>query len=491
MRSYPFLRVLCYCLIALSCACAFSESTVSTRNPNAVQLKKAYRFERDHWIYVHLEGTPKQIGYQHGSLLAPEIADALAAVKLEETHDTQRNWGFFRQTAQQVLWPHIESEYREELQGIAAGAAAHGAKLDLWDVVALNAKEEVPDYYVPWLDKQEKRADAPRLRAPGNCSAFVATGAWTKNHQPVIAHNSWTTYMIGERWRIVFDITPVHGQRILMDGFPGAIASGDDYGINASRLAVTETTITGYASYDPQGAPEFVRARKALQYATSIDEFVAIFLVQNNGGYANDWLLADYKTGEIARFEVGLKLHKVWRSKDGYFAGANYPSDPEFIKEETDFNPTDDASSPNARRKRWDAWMTENKGRIDVAAAQQVLADHTDSFDAKESANERSLCGHVHASPRGVPEWEWAPYTPGGAVSAKAADSELVNAFAFQARAGLPCGQDFLAEKFLDAHPDFSWQRPALRDMKGNPWAVFKIGDRSRSRVLSRYQSEQ
>jgi hypothetical protein len=488
MHRYRVLHALCLCLIVLSYACAFSESSISTRNSQTVRLKKSYRFERDHWIYVHLEGTPRQIGFQHGWLLAPEIADALAAVKLEETHDTQRNWGFFRKTAQQVLWPHIETEYREELRGIAAGASAHGAKLDLWDIVALNAKEEVPDYYVPWLDKQEKRADAPRLRAPGNCSAFVATGAWTKDHQPVIAHNSWTTYMIGERWRIVFDIVPVHGQRILMDGFPGAIASGDDYGINASRLAVTETTITGYASYDPQGAPEFVRARKALQYATSIDEFVAIFLVRNNGGYANDWLLADYKTGEIARFEVGLKLHRVWRGKDGYFAGANYPSDPEFIKAETDFNPTDDASSPNARRKRWDAWMAQNKGQIDVGAAQAALADHWDSFEAKESANERSLCGHVHASPRGVPEWEWVPYTPGGAVSAKAADSALVKSFAFLARAGLPCGQDFLAGKFLDARPEFSWQRPALRDMKGNPWAVFKIGDISSSHVLSRPQ---
>jgi hypothetical protein len=83
------------------------------------------------------------------------------------------------------------------------------------------------------------------------------------------------------------------------------IASGDDYGINASRLAVTETTITGYSPYNPKKTPEFVRAHIALQCATSIDEFISIFLKHNNGGYANDWLLTDYKTGEIARFEVG------------------------------------------------------------------------------------------------------------------------------------------------------------------------------------------
>ena len=35
---------------------------------------KGYRFERDGWIYVHLEGSPLEIGYQHGYLLAPEVA---------------------------------------------------------------------------------------------------------------------------------------------------------------------------------------------------------------------------------------------------------------------------------------------------------------------------------------------------------------------------------------------------------------------------------
>ena len=42
------------------------------------RLAKAYRFERGGWIYVHLEGAPYDIGYQHGYLLAPEIADAFA-----------------------------------------------------------------------------------------------------------------------------------------------------------------------------------------------------------------------------------------------------------------------------------------------------------------------------------------------------------------------------------------------------------------------------
>ena len=76
------------------------------------RLRGAYRFERGQWIYVHLEGPPARIGFQHGYLLAPEIADAFQAVKLIDTHDTQRDWEFFRKAAREMLWPQIEAEYQ-------------------------------------------------------------------------------------------------------------------------------------------------------------------------------------------------------------------------------------------------------------------------------------------------------------------------------------------------------------------------------------------
>ncbi len=427
-------------VIMVSFAAFAKQSTDAANDP---RLKNAYRFERAGWVYVHLEGSPAEIGFQHGYLLAPEIEDGLKAVKLMDTHGSKRDWSFFRETAQNVLWQHIESEYRQELKGIAEGLKARGIPLDLWDVVALNAMEEIGDYYLPTLEKKQNPQAAPTGKAPGNCSAFVATGSWTKDHKPVIAHNTWTNYATGERWNIILDIVPTHGYRILMDGYPGVIASDDDFGINSAGMMITETTITGFSLYDPDGIPEFVRARKAMQYAGSIDDYVRIMLDGNNGGYANDWLLADNKTGEIARFELGLKVHRVWRSKDGYFVGSNFPSDPELIKKETNFDPNNAGSSQNARHKRWDELMAKNKGQIDVELAQQFVADHWDAYEAKPGPDERSLCGHGDVSPRGVPDWDWTPYYPGGATSGKAADSTMTKNMEFVARAGHPCGEDF------------------------------------------------
>ena len=75
----------------------------SAGKPADPRLKPAYRFEKGGWIYVHLEGTPGQIGFQHGYLLAHEIADAFEAVKLEDTHSTKKDWDFFRKAAHEML----------------------------------------------------------------------------------------------------------------------------------------------------------------------------------------------------------------------------------------------------------------------------------------------------------------------------------------------------------------------------------------------------
>jgi hypothetical protein len=441
------------------------------------RLDGAYRFESGGWIYVHLEGAPEKIGFEHGYLLAPEIDDAFTAIKLADTHNTHRDWAFFRKTAHEMLWPKIDPEYQAELKGIVAGLNARGVQMDLDDLVALNAFEEVPDYYVPWLNAREKVAGAPHLVSPGNCSAFVATGSYTRDHQIVIAHSNWTSYLSGERWRIVFDIVPERGYHILMDGFPGVITSDDDFGVNSDGLMITETTITQFKGWDPNGKPEFVRSRKALQYAGSIDDYVKIMLDGNNGGYANDWLLGDRKTNEIARFELGLKHYKVWRAKDGYFVGSNFASDPKLIADETTFDPKNPTSSPNARHTRWEELMAQSKGKIDVALAEKFLGDHFDAYAKQEGADERTLCGHGDATARGVSEWEWGPYHPGGAVQGKVTDSRMTEAMSFVARMGHPCGGDFHAKAFLAAHPEYSWQAAVLRDMPAGPWTPFHAGE--------------
>ena len=446
--------------------------TLVSREPQTdPRLKKATRAnQRNGWVQVHLEGKPAEIGYQHGALLANEIKDAFKVVSGEMVHEEKKDWAFFRKAAEQVFWPRVEQEYRDELNGIVDGLKSKGVSLDLWDVVALNAWLELP-YYDKWYDKS---AGTPSTGAgPGDhCSAFVATGSYTKDHRVVIGHNNWTSYSTGERWNIIFDITPSEGNRIIMDGMPGLIHSGDDFGVNSAGMMITETTIGSFSGFDPNGIPEFVRARKAMQYAASIDDYARIMKEGNNGGYANNWLIADRKTNEVASLELGLKNVTLLRTKDGYFVGSNFPNNAKLIAEETDFNPQDRSKSENARHERWISLMEQHKGKIDIAAAQKFLGDHYDSFAAKADYNERTLCGHIESSPRGMGAWQ-PPYAPAGAVQNKVTDSTSAEQMTLHALLGHACGRDFKAAAHLAKHTEFAWQRDSLRDMPSRPWTRF------------------
>ncbi len=441
--------------------------------PKVGRMKGAFRSPvRSGWIFVHLEGSPSDIGYQHGHLMAEEIHDTLKVIQLEATHDSSKDWTFFRKAGQDVLWPKIEKEYREELQGIVAGVTEQGYKLDLWDLVALNASLELGPYYVPYYDKQNGASPTVKPPIPERCSAFVATGSYTKDGKPVIAHNAWTSYMDGSRWNVMFDIAPVKGHRILMDGLPGYIHSGDDFGVNSAGMMITETTISQFIGFDPKGIPEFVRARKAMQYSGSIKEFARIMTEGNNGGYANNWLVADRKSGEIASLELGLENVTLRKSKDGYFTGSNYPENAKLVAEETDFDPKDLGVSATARRVRWTQLMEQNKGKIDAEMAKTFLADHYDSFAKKEEANERTLCGHIELSPRGIKGW-WGPYGTAGAVQNKVADSNMAKQMKISAAMGHACGRNFKAKEHLEKYREYDWQT-MMRDLTAYPWTEFE-----------------
>ncbi len=387
-----FIRLTLTLAAVVSCLAAAWVGASEPPRPAPEKLRGAHRFEKGGWIYVHLEGSPAEIGYQHGSLLSVEIADLLRVIKPYLERSSGRDWAFYRDASEKMLWPAIDAEYRDEIDGIVAGLAAKGVKADRWDLVALNANQELPYYYVPWLDKKEGKK--PVTHAPGNCSAFIATGSYTKDGRIVMGHNAWTNYVVGTRWNIVFDIKPAQGSRMIMDGLPGVIVSDDDFGVNSEGIMVTETTITQFEGWDPSAKPEFVRARKALQYSKSIDDFVRIMLDGNNGGYANDWLVGDNKTGEVALLELGLKNHFLKRTKDGCYFGANFPVTDIVTREETRFDSTKKDSSPNTRKARWLELIDANKGKIDLELAKSFENDSFDAF-ARPTArtNERSAAG--------------------------------------------------------------------------------------------------
>jgi hypothetical protein len=462
MRKIPAL------LTALSLALT---AMCQQQNP---KLSNATRVDKNGWIYVHLEGSPADIGYQHGYLLSGEIDDLIKGMKVSLPHLSGKDWAFYRDAVKKMgFWDRVDKEYQEEITGIVEGMKAKGKHYDIDDLVVLNANIELSQYYVPMLENK-KHPGSANNKAPGNCSGFIATGSFTADGQIAIGHNNWTDYMGGERWNVIADIVPQTGNHLIMDCMPGLIHSGDDFVVTAGGIVITETTITGFKGFDEKGIPEFVRARKAAQYANSIDDFVQIMTSGNNGGYANDWLVGDIKTNEIARLELGLKDYRVWRSKDSIYVGSNFPLDEKLIREETTFNAADSTNSPNSRRRRWEDLTNQYKGKIDVETGKTIEGDSYNEFTKAKEASRCVIAGRVDTDPKGCPEWDWPPFFPGGTVQAKITTAALAKDLKFWAHMGNPNGDDFLAAPFFSAHPQFEWESKYLHDMKAYPWTLFE-----------------
>ena len=139
-------------------ATASSPSVSSSFSSPDPRLGDSYKFHEGGWTYVHLSGTPEEIGFQHGYLLAREIEDNVQVYSVEGVNVYKRPWEFFRQAGKNVLWPKLDPEYQAELKGIAEGLKAQGSKVDLWDMVAINGNEELTGYYLPMVGREGRQA---------------------------------------------------------------------------------------------------------------------------------------------------------------------------------------------------------------------------------------------------------------------------------------------------------------------------------------------
>ena len=245
-------NLFCIALVFLLAACNSSNTTSSTN-----RMGNASRENKNGWVYVHLQGSPGDMGYQHGYLLANEIDTTLQMLQYVLQHQTGKDWQFFRHAATSFLWDKLDPEYKAEINGIAEGLQAQHKNYDSIDITAYNAMEELAYYYVPSLMNAAK-AHSGDNKAPGNCSAFIATGSYTKDGKIVIGHNNWTDYIVGQHWNVIADMVPEKGNHILMDCMPGFIHSGDDFLITDNGILITETTITQFNLFDSTGTLLFL-----------------------------------------------------------------------------------------------------------------------------------------------------------------------------------------------------------------------------------------
>lgn len=465
--------------LGLSAAASVPASGAGLSAGQTQWLQKANRHEKAGWTYLHVEGSPGEIGFQHGYLMAGEIAECLRVVRAEWLHMSSMDWDWLIANTSGFIGKGIDAESRAELEGIAEGMTAAGKPASYDDIATYNAWIELSGYWWPIAQKRLSDGIDVVQKPKDFCSSFIATGRMTRDGGIVLGHNTMDTYVEALAY-VVIDIAPVRGHRILMQTQPGWIHSGTDFFVTDAGLVGSETTIDGFQHFSEAGVPEFVRMRRATQDAGDIDSWCAIMRKGNNGGYANAWLIGDTKTGEIARLELGLKYVGFERTMDGFYTGSNIAENLHILRLETDYGEkdTDMRLSSVARRVRWRQLMKENAGRIDLDVAARMEGDCIDPFLGVEKPSGLTLAGHGELSAEAAWTGE-APYSPGGTFDAKVVDTTLARAMSFRARWGSADGTAFDAEAFLKAHPQFYWMEGLLKSRPSEPWVDFAAGEKN------------
>ncbi len=447
---------------ALETAGPVSEEYITLKEKD--WLEKAYRYDKNGWIFLHIEGEPFERGFQRGYLTAGEIDEFLKTMAYIQKFRTAKELDFFVKAAAKLFKGKVSREYVEEMEGMVAGMKRVGKKITFEEMLFMNGFIDISWYW--W--RQEKKSMG------SSCSAFIATGEATADGKIVMAHNSWVSYAAGRFCNIIVDIAPDEGHRILMQSWGPLIYSGTDFFITEAGLVGTETTIGGFRGFNRKGTPVFERARKAMQYANNIDEWARIMIEKNSGAYANSWLLGDINTGEIARLELGLKNHSLEKKTTGYISGSNVADNIGILREETEAKYDDIRDRCVARRERWKQLMLEHYGKIDVEIAKRMLADHYDMYLEKEKPGSRTICGHHELDDGSVPLSRGA-YYPGGAVDGKVVDSEMAKNWRFWAKWGSSCDIGFNANEFLEKRTQYDWLRGYLKDLPAEPWTIFPV----------------
>ena len=440
-------------------------------------VNQAKRFERAGWIYLHVEGEPRERGFQHGYLLSREIADSLHTAQVNWQHQSAMDWSWLVSRAAAMFAPKIDPEDLAEIDGLAEGLQAAGTMVSREELIAYNGLIELRFYW--WPLESRKMKDNPAASEPAprqSCSSFIATGSSTADGNVVLGHNTMEDYC-DILPMVIQDIVPAHGHRILWQTSPGWIHSGTDFFITDAGLVGSETTIGGFEGFDTNGVPEFVRMRRATQDASSLDQWCNVMKRGNNGGYANAWLLGDIHTKEIARLELGLKYVGFEKKRDGFFAGSNVAEDRKLLRFETSADETDIHASSAARRVRWKQLLAENGGKIEPSLAKRFEADHFDTYRGKLQPSGRTLCGHFELDAEPDKPWPGVPYGCAGTVDGKVVDAAMAGRMSFAARWGSACGTAFNAHKFLEAHPQFDWMAGILKDRTSEPWTDFRSGE--------------
>jgi isopenicillin-N N-acyltransferase like protein len=313
---------------------------------------------------IETGGSPYEIGHDVGN----GVRDALRAAMAEVRARYERRGA--SEAMVEAAAPFVAAVERlapeclDELRGMAAGAG-----VPFEDLLLANADDEIEQTIGLW------REDGSAVEAgkTEGCTVVGITQAGTADGHVLLAHNEdatagWADY--------------AYAIRAEPDGEPAFVAFSYaglllHQGINAAGLGSVGNAL--YASDARPGIPKLFLYRRALRERTIEGAIRAA--THPARAWGNNHLFANAE-GDVYDVEVSANEWALLHAGNRFLAHANHFVSPELRRLDAD----QDLLNSRLRLARVERLVEGAWGRIDLAALQEIMADH--------SNYPKSVCKH-------------------------------------------------------------------------------------------------
>ncbi|NPV63125.1 MAG: hypothetical protein HPY61_10960 [Methanotrichaceae archaeon] len=369
---------------------------------------------------LHIKGSPYQMGYQHGFLLAEEIGLMInrtllataAYVAAQTGSDTKRAEELLR-AGQQEAEPHLPPELRQEMEGIADGAKGAGSDVTLSQVMLWNTNYDQWCIYCHPQYRQRDGSDASNsagsamtIGPAGGCSSFCAWDDWAGGDGRLIFGKNEDNFNMPEQLdsRLLVVADPSQGFGHAFMTYPGMV--GLDGGLNESGMEMM-TQLNSMQHESMKGCGIAVFTRLLLTYAGSLDQAIQIFRL-HPGCAGIAYQLADAGARKAAVVETSSdriairhpmpEVKALWQTNHSNcypgwmgYSGYNMVADQAPVNELKDIStveawqnslkdPYNFYVQAPSRFERYRQLIHEHYGRITPETAMKILSDRYDPY---------------------------------------------------------------------------------------------------------------
>lgn len=309
---------------------------------------------------IECGGTPYEIGYAHGSRGKEEIMNSINTYK--EMFGTYGNldWDIAKRLAKNYVKyvEQFDNDLMEEMKGVADGAG-----LDIFDVLALNARSEVILMKGNWMPSD-------------GCTSISATTEATKRGETLLAQNwDWKAAQVKSVLVLKINQEKMNKPNITMVTEGGVIGK---IGFNSSGVGVCLNALGTKGHHN--GVPLHIILRGILNSRKISDAVECINWLPN--ACAANFMIAS-SCGEALDVEKTPLDFDVIYSRDGILAHSNH-----FLTERLRLADTSRLMAPDSflRYGVADKFLHRYRGQIDENIFKMILSDHKDYPD--------SICSH-------------------------------------------------------------------------------------------------